>query len=307
LGDLLTGAPALRGIRAAYPDHELILIAPAWQRPVAAMFGVDRLIVADGLDGLVVTESGCDLAVDLHGCGPRSTEVLQAGRHRRVVAFRHPDVAGLDDMPRWRSEEHELDRWARLLGAAGVIVDTGDIHLDPGEFGPSPFADSFVVHCGAASPARRWPPGRFAEVIAHLVARGHKVVLSGTTAEATINRRVRAELSPRAAAHVLDLGGRTTLIELCSLVAGARAVLCGDTGVGHLATALRRPSVLLFGPTPPSCWGPRGGPHRVLWRGGSGDPHAHTVDPGLAEITVADVVAEIDALLATTNDRRLPG
>jgi ADP-heptose:LPS heptosyltransferase len=75
-------------------------------------------------------------------------------------------------------------------------------------------------------------------------------------------------------------------------------VVCGDTGVGHLATAFGTPSVLLFGPTPPALWGPPASrpQHRVLHHGGRGDPHGATLDPALAAISVADVLREIDAL-----------
>jgi uncharacterized protein YjbJ (UPF0337 family) len=70
-------------------------------------------------------------------------------------------------------------------------------------------------------------------------------------------------------------------------------VLCCDTGVAHLATAYRTPSVVLFGPTPPGEWGPPPDrpQHRVLWRGGRGDPHADAPDPGLLAIAVEDVLA----------------
>jgi uncharacterized protein YjbJ (UPF0337 family) len=89
------------------------------------------------------------------------------------------------------------------------------------------------------------------------------------------------------------LAGRTDLLELAAVVAGAGLVLCGDTGVAHLATAFGTPSVLLFGPTPPSEWGPppERASHVVLHRGDRGDPHADTPDPGLLAITVEDVVA----------------
>jgi ADP-heptose:LPS heptosyltransferase len=74
-------------------------------------------------------------------------------------------------------------------------------------------------------------------------------------------------------------------------------VLAGDTGVGHLATALGRPSVLLFGPTSPSRWGPPpDGRHVVLWKGSTGDPHADEPDPGLLRITVDEVLEAAAAI-----------
>ena len=86
-------------------------------------------------------------------------------------------------------------------------------------------------------------------------------------------------------------------IVLSALVGAAGRVVCGDTGVAHLATALRTPSVVLFGPTAPAAWGPPPGRpwHRVLWAGGVGDPHAETLDAGLATITVDQVLTALDA------------
>jgi len=87
------------------------------------------------------------------------------------------------------------------------------------------------------------------------------------------------------------LAGRTDLGHLAALVADARLVVAGDTGVAHLASAYATPSVLLFGPTPPSRWGPPPGPHTVLWHGtGVGDPHAAEPDPALLRIGVDEVL-----------------
>ncbi|HKT04280.1 MAG TPA: glycosyltransferase family 9 protein, partial [Rugosimonospora sp.] len=68
-------------------------------------------------------------------------------------------------------------------------------------------------------------------------------------------------------------------------VAAARLLVSGDTGAGHLATGYGTPSVLLFGPAPPSVWGPPPGHprHAVLWRG-----------PDVDAIGVDEVLAAVD-------------
>ena len=98
-----------------------------------------------------------------------------------------------------------------------------------------------------------------------------------------------------------SLAGRLSLPELCVLVGSAALVCCGDTGVAHLATAFGTPSVRLFGPTPPTLWGPLSDPghHAVLWYPNtSGDPHGERPDPALLRIDVAEVIAATRVLLA---------
>jgi ADP-heptose:LPS heptosyltransferase len=98
------------------------------------------------------------------------------------------------------------------------------------------------------------------------------------------------------------LAGRTSLADLARVVASAALVICGDTGMGHLATALATPSVLLFGPTPPAEWGPVRDldRHLVLWSGEAGDPYGSIPHSGLLAIGVSGVLAAARALLART-------
>jgi ADP-heptose:LPS heptosyltransferase len=117
-------------------------------------------------------------------------------------------------------------------------------------------------------------------------------VVTGSAAERDLADGVRRAAGLPASAL---LAGRTDLAELAALVAGARLVVCGDTGTAHLASAFRTPSVVLFGPIPPAFWGPpTDGPHRVLWHGTgteTGDPHAAEPDPRLLRISVEEVLA----------------
>jgi ADP-heptose:LPS heptosyltransferase len=297
LGDFLTAVPALRALGDAFPEHTVVLAAPAPLRPLAQLARVaDAIVPAAPLARLPHSLAGPELAVNLHGSGPESHRVLTALRPRRLLAFAHPEVHESRGGPAWRHDQHETHRWCALLEASGIAADPSRLDLPPPAVGPPDAArGATLVHPGAASESRRWPAGRFAAVARAEREQGRRVVVTGSPAERPLAERV-ADLAGLSRGAVL--AGETDLLRLARLVAGAGRVVCGDTGVAHLATAFATPSVVLFGPTSPSLWGPPPGRswHRVLWAGRRGDPHGTGVDPGLLEIEVADVLEALAAL-----------
>jgi ADP-heptose:LPS heptosyltransferase len=236
---------------------------------------------------------GAAVAVNLHGRGPQSTELLRASRPGRLVAFDAEERS-----PRWRPGEHEVARWCRLLRESGIPARGAPADLriaTPAREAPGHAHGATLLHPGAASAARRWPPERFAEVARAELGAGREVVVTGGADEVGLAQEVArlAGLAPRAV-----LAGTTDLEGLAAIVAAAGRVLCGDTGLGHLATALGTPSVVLFGPVPPSEWGPPAdtGRHVALWAGRRGDPHASATDVGLLTIRADDVRRTLDQL-----------
>ncbi len=291
LGDLLVAVPALRALRSAFPLARITLAAPEPLRDLAELTGaVDELLPTAGLGALHWPGPAPDLAVNLHGSGPESIADLLATRPWRLCTHRHPAFPDLPG-PAWQENSHETDRWCRLLDYHGIPADPGALELSRPDV-PSPAPGAVVVHPGAAFPARRWPPDRYAAVARALAEDGHRVVVTGTGAEAELAERVAAEAGLGADAV---LAGRTGLAELAALVADAALLVCGDTGIGHVATAYGTPSVLLFGPTSPGRWGPPPDRdrHVVLWAGRVGDPFAGSPDPGLLRIAVPDVLEAV--------------
>jgi ADP-heptose:LPS heptosyltransferase len=135
-------------------------------------------------------------------------------------------------------------------------------------------------------PERRWPAERFAAV----ADRGLKVVLTGTAAEADLTRAVADAM----AAPSADLVGRTDLGATAALIARARLVVCNDTGVSHVAVAVRTPRVAVSTGDNPARWVPTDAArHCVL---------CNTV--GL--VPAADVAAQALDLLDSFADRHPP-
>lgn len=304
LGDLLTGVPALRALRRGLPGHRLVLAAPAVLAPLVRASGaVDDLFatpshVREPMNRVDWPGQPPELLVNLHGRGPHSHAALlrlagdrattggaASGPPGRLLGFACPPV--FRDGPQWIQDEHEVVRWCRMLSWYGLPADPSDLLLPPPPPRPD-LAGVVVLHPGASSADRHWPVDRYAAVTRALRAGGYRVVVTGSAAELPLAGAVArgAGLPPDSV-----LAGRTDLAGLAALVAHAALVLCPDTGVGHLASAYRTPSVLLFGPMAPRHWGPpAGGPHTALHAGG-GD---------LAAISTAEVLAAVGDRLGGT-------
>jgi ADP-heptose:LPS heptosyltransferase len=296
LGDLLTAVPAMRALRDAYPSAHITIACPRWLHDLVRLWHLaDEPAAVEPLERLPARLRRAELAVNLHGCGPKSTRLLKATDPDRLIAFRHVAIPSTVAMPEWRAHEPERERWCRLLRANGIPACASQFRLGPPVTAASrSSADATILHAGASAPARRWPPRRWAAVARHERSQGRRVLLTGASDE----RDTCLQIADRAGIPPEDVvAGRTPLVELAALVGGAALVVSGDTGVAHLATAFATPSVVLFGPVPPAEWGPPDDTrdrNRALWTGRRGDPHATVTDAGLLAIDAARVIDEMD-------------
>jgi ADP-heptose:LPS heptosyltransferase len=142
LGDLLTAVPALRALAAAFPEHQRVLAAPWALAGLVRLTGaVDEVVDCAPLAPLPQCLHGADVAVNLHGRGPQSHKLLLAAGPRRLIAFgRPPDAV-------WRSGEHEVARWCRLLVQSGIPADPRDLAIT-GSAAERPLADRVARAAG---------------------------------------------------------------------------------------------------------------------------------------------------------------
>ncbi|HKK27041.1 MAG TPA: glycosyltransferase family 9 protein [Gemmatimonadota bacterium] len=132
--------------------------------------------------------------------------------------------------------EAAREAWEAAAGRAGLAPEAAP--TGPARLGLLP---------GSAAPSRRWPAGRFAALARRRIDAGEEVVVFGVEREADLTRRIAGE-APGAA----DLGGRTDLAALAGGLASCAAVVANDTGPMHLAAALGRPLVGIFGAGDPA-------------------------------------------------------
>lgn len=160
-------------------------------------------------------------------------------------------------------------------------------------------ATPIVLAPAALWETKRWRPEKFAEVARHFIDGGWPVVLIGSKDE-----QVECEEIAAAAPGAVNLAGRTTLVELSALLSKSALCLTNDSGPMHLAAALGRPVVSVFGPTNPRWIGPYQRSDSVLRSGRacspcylrnlSRCPHDHAC---MREVSVALVIGHMKARL----------
>lgn len=290
LGDMLCAVPALRALRSAFPAASITLIGLPWAAQFVERFSplVDDLLVFPGAIGFPEqpeTDAGLpaffagararrfDLAIQMHGSGGPANDLLFQLGARHHAGFVQPGEA-----PRtgwfvdWPDTAREPERYLRLLRHMGLPAHDATLWL-PVDAGDHEAADALcaahavdadgavVIHPGAQWPSRRWPAERFAQVADALAAAGARIVLTGTAGEAPLTARVRARMVYPA----IDLAGRTSLGAMAALVERVALVVCNDTGISHVAAALRTPSVVIASGSDTRRWAPADAArHRVL-------------------------------------------
>ncbi|MEA5091229.1 MAG: glycosyltransferase family 9 protein [Acidaminococcaceae bacterium] len=113
-----------------------------------------------------------------------------------------------------------------------------------------------VLVPGARWETKKWPPEYFAKLAGMFIADGLYVVLAGSKEDERQGEVIKdLANSPR---EIINLAGRTSLRELAALIKECRFYVSGDTGPLHIAAALHKPLVAIYGPTRPDRTGPYG-------------------------------------------------
>lgn len=151
-------------------------------------------------------------------------------------------------------------------------------------------------------PAKRWPHYHYAELAGSLIDEGYQVVLFGSAKDHQAGNQILAMLNSEQQAWCHNLAGETQLEQAVCLIAACSAVVSNDSGLMHVAAALNRPLVALYGPSSPDFTPPLSHKARVIRlitgyhkvRKGDADQGYHQ---SLIDIRPARVLEELNALL----------
>jgi heptosyltransferase-2 len=309
IGDALMAQPLLARLQDKTAGLELDMLAPEWVAPVARrMPQVREVITVPFRHGGLQLRERWRVGRALRGRGYQQAIVLPNSWKSALVPFfaRIPLRSGYVGESRYgllnrvyrKSGDPMTLHYARLSEAPGSVIEqplplprllasAADIQATMQRFG---LAGRYAVLCPGAEygPAKRWP--YFGELSARL--RMQAVILgSGNDAQAARG------LSGK------NLVGQTNLDQAMDLIAGADLVVSNDSGLMHVAAALGRPQVALFGSSSPEHTPPLSKAARVVWLHVECSPCYQRECPlghfrCMRELTVDLVLKEIDNLSA---------
>lgn len=327
MGDILHALPAVTALREAHPDWRIAwAVEPQW-KPLLATEGaigrgpsmpvVDRVHVVPARQWArsplsaktlrdvrrvrrELRDERYDVCIDLQGA-VRSAVIARCARADRLIG----EDAPRERVARWFFDERVKTRGIHVIEQAievmnAVAGDALPVRLpllptdEDAERKAAALTEPFVlINPGAGWGAKRWPVDRYAVVAQRLFDAGYIVIVNSGPGE----DRLASEINILSKGAAQPLEG-ASIAELIAITRRAALVIGGDTGPVHLASALDRPVVGIFGPTDPARNGPFGGRFRVLRHPESKRDHTRHAAPeaGLLTITpnaVTDAAMEL--------------
>jgi len=285
VGDMVMIEPLLAVLKARRPAPAIDVLAPAWSRPLlermtqvrraidlpighgALALGerwrIGRRLRGQYRQAIVLPGSWKSALIPFFARIPTRTGFVRELRHGVLNDTRRLDTRALP-MTVQRFAALGLDPGAPLPPALRprLQCDPAAVAGTLSALGLDGAARRVLVLCVGAEygPAKRWPARHFAAVARHYRAQGWQVWLLGSARDAPVTAVVNAAADD----GCVDLAGRTNLGQACDLIASADLVVSNDSGLMHVAAALCRPLVAVYGSSDPGFTPPLSDRARVL-------------------------------------------
>ena len=291
IGDLACTTPLLDGLRAQHPQAWIGVLANSYNAEVLARNPVpDAVYVYEKLKHrrqqfAQFVWNRLKLVADLRGVrldvvlvpapAPQTLSFARSLRPGRIIASEATD------------SRHEVERTYALGKELGVSGTPGPMHVYPDASCVAALRDvltpgpRIAVHISARRPRQQWPLERYAALIGELAKSARVTLLWSPGSRNDARHPGDDESATRLRTLAVDAVPTPDLATLIAALSLADCVVCPDGGAMHLAAALGKPVVALFGDSPVERWRPWGVPHLVV-RPSSGDLADLGVEPVLA-------------------------
>lgn len=279
VGDSVMTVPALRALRRVLPNAEITLVVrPSAKGIFADVDFIDQLLIYDRRSAFSIIRQvrewrkrQFDLAVLFQNAFEAALIPFLAGvplrlgyaTESRQALLTHPLA-----LPDWRSTRHEVFYYLYLItaleqllfGKSEICESDPDASLRISDVRKSEaenllrtygvrVGEPVVALCPGSvnSRAKRWPAAQYAALADKLIESRRQVLLIGSADEADVTREVTNRMQQKA----VVLTGKTSLDQITSVLSLVDLVVTNDTGPAHIAAALGRPTLVIFGPTNP--------------------------------------------------------
>ncbi|MGY3211404.1 glycosyltransferase family 9 protein [Mucilaginibacter sp. HD30] len=280
LGDMLCIIPAIRALRAAYPQAEIVLLGLPWAQGFTERFNeyFDRLIHFPGYPGLPeqpfnatlfaeflprIHEEQFDLILQMQGNGSVVNSMVQLLGAKQTAGFKVAGHYAPDNdlfLP-YPDSLHEIERHVLLMEYLGIPAQGSDLEFpltddDYNELRavyPDLQPQQYVcVHPGSRGAWRQWPIENFAALADYFAEQGFTVILTGTKDELPIVDAVSSKMKNEPG----NAAGKTSLGAIGVLIKNAAMLISNCTSVSHIAAAFKTPSIVISMDGEPERWGP---------------------------------------------------
>lgn len=333
IGDTVLATPALHALRRFLPEAEIDILLEEWVAPLLDGFEeIDRVITVErgnlqsrARAARELRSRRYDVAFNLHG-GTTATILTRASGARHRVGYKsyrygrlHNHAAPPANELWGKPATHSVEQQLALLGWTGVpVTDLPPTRLAVTSAASDNIAEKLraegidegmpfaLFHPAAAFETKQWAAANFARVAEELTARGFRIVAVAAPFEEQTIRALRENASARVAAFT-----SLSLPEVTALAARARLFVGNDSGIAHIASAVRTPSVVIFGSSNVAHWRPWANPLSEVVR----EEMACQPCPGytcaefdapecIRRVTVERVISAIERVLGSSGNEK---
>jgi len=274
IGDAVLLVPLLQRINTAYPEASIEILAEKRNADIFRLCPVVGEVFRYDIlpEFLRVLRRRYDVVIDSEQWHRLSALTVRFVRSEMKIGFATNSRKRCFTHPiAYRHDEYELQSFSNLLRPLGLNVaqDKGPfLKIPEGVFRELTEKRSLaeeggwvVIFPGASIPERRWGGQKFHEVARGVLEQGLRVVIVGGLQDVSEAEDIASGLD------VVNLAGRTDLVQTAAILGRSVLLVSGDSGLLHVAVGLGVPTVSIFGPGIEKKWAPKGRGHRVInWR-----------------------------------------
>lgn len=274
VGDMVMAQSLFAALKQRYPDGNIDVLAPEWTRPLLARMPEIREAISMPLThGVFGWKQRRQIGLSLRHKKYDQSIVLPNSWKSALI----PWFAKIPTRTGWLGEmrygllndPRKLNKQALPLMVQRFVSlahPASQAHIAPEYSPPKMIADAVtnelapvklpnqkrLVLCPGAEfgPAKQWPATHYAELGEQLTQEGWQVLIMGSKADTAVGEQIVAGITNQQ--NIVNLCGKTQLGEAIDLIATADQVVSNDSGLMHIAAALNKPLIAIYGPTSPA-------------------------------------------------------